>query len=63
MTIKITCPKCGEPFSIELLAADLEIARLRRVNADLTAKVAAMEAMKKTAPLGAGLDAFFGGMK
>ena len=59
LTLKLTCPQCGKIFTIEHLAAERTIAALRKENADLRAKIAAMESMKKNDPLG-GLGKMFG---
>ena len=47
MTLKIKCPSCGRQFSIEPTAAMREIERLKKDNADLRAKISAMEMMKR----------------
>jgi transcription initiation factor IIE alpha subunit len=59
LTLKLTCPQCGKMFTVEHLAAEREIARLKREIADLRTKLAGKEAMYKNDPLG-GLGKMFG---
>ena len=54
MKIAIACPGCGNRFTIDHLAADREIERLKKEVSGLRAKVAAMEEMKRYG--GGGLD-------